>query len=68
MRGDLALLLPPGQSTAEDAAIALIRAAETLDHYRAEADRIVADLEERWTANRTARDVHARTDGGADRG
>jgi len=36
----------------EDAAIALIRAAEALDCDRAEADRLVSLLEERWAANR----------------
>jgi hypothetical protein len=39
----------------EDAAIDLIRAAETLRNRRAQADRIVADLETRWAANRATR-------------
>jgi hypothetical protein len=41
--------------TIEDAVIDLIRAAEILRHHRAEADRIAADLEARWAANRAAR-------------
>jgi hypothetical protein len=41
--------------TVEDAAIDLIRAAETLRARRAQADRIVADLEARWASNRATR-------------
>jgi hypothetical protein len=42
--------------TVEDAAIDLVRAADRLRHYRIRADRVVADLEARWAANRTERD------------
>lgn len=40
--------------TVEDAAIDLIRAAEMLGRQRVEADRIAANLENRWAANRAA--------------
>jgi hypothetical protein len=41
----------------EDAALALIAAADRLAHTRQESDRIAAALEQRWAANRTARRV-----------
>ena len=41
--------------TVEDAAVALVDASRRLDHVRAEADRIAAALEARWTANRMVR-------------
>lgn len=41
--------------TVEDAAVDLVRAAEQLRLARAEADRTVIALEQRWAANRTAR-------------
>lgn len=43
------------RNTVEDAAIDLIRAAEMLGYHRAEADRITANLETRWAANRAVR-------------
>lgn len=43
------------RNTVEDAAIDLIRAAEMLGYNRAEADRITANLETRWAANRAVR-------------
>jgi hypothetical protein len=39
----------------EDAARDLMHAAQALQRERAEADRIVADLEARWAGNRAAR-------------
>jgi hypothetical protein len=41
--------------TVEDAAIDLIRIAQTFDSYRAESERVAAALEARWAANRAAR-------------
>jgi hypothetical protein len=41
--------------TVEDAALDLIRAADALQRGRIEADRLAADLEARWAANRAAR-------------
>ena len=40
--------------TVEDAAIDLIRGVQALNNYRAEAERVAADLEARWSANRVA--------------
>jgi len=40
--------------TVEDAAIDLIRGVQALRDYRAEAERVAADLEARWSANRVA--------------
>ena len=42
------------QRTVEDAAIDLIRVAQAFNNYRADAERMVADLEARWAANRAA--------------
>lgn len=41
--------------TVEDAAIDLVRAADQLRLVRAEADRTVIALEQRWAANREGR-------------
>jgi len=38
----------------EDAAIDLIRWVQALKDYQAEAERVAADLEARWAANRAA--------------
>jgi len=38
----------------EDAAIDLIRGVQALKDYQAEAERVAADLEARWAANRAA--------------
>ena len=40
--------------TVEDAAIDLIRGVQALKDYQAEAERVAADLEARWAANRAA--------------
>ena len=40
--------------TVEDAAIDLIRGVRALNDYRTEAERVAADLEARWAANRVA--------------
>jgi hypothetical protein len=43
--------------TVEDAAVDLIHAVERLRHARAQTDRVAADLEARWAANRAARRI-----------
>jgi hypothetical protein len=48
--------MPPVlRGSVNDAARALIRAADRLREFGAEADRAAAELEARWAANRAAR-------------
>jgi hypothetical protein len=49
--------------TVEDAAVDLIRAVQAFNNYRADAERMAAELETRWAANRAA--LRAEVDTGA---